>query len=120
MIRDEDAAAAFRALAQPTRLAAFRAIVAGGEAGVAPGVLAATLDVPHNTLSTHLAVLRDARLIRAMPDGRLRRHGVDRAGVHDLIESLMAACCGGAPGRCPPVGDTAVAASHPNHEGDLR
>ena len=99
---DKDAAAAFQALAQPTRLAAFRAIVAGGEAGVAPGALASALGVPHNTLSTHLAVLRDARLVRAMPDGRLRRHGVDRTGVRDVIESLMAACCGGDPGQCAP------------------
>ena len=102
MRTDANAAAAFHALSQPTRLAAFRVIVAGGEMGVTAGMLAVELGVPHNTLSTHLGILRDVALIRINPDGRLRRNMVDRAGVRELIETLMAACCDGHPDRCLP------------------
>jgi DNA-binding transcriptional ArsR family regulator len=97
-----DAAAACRALAQPTRLSAFRAIVAGEGRGVAVGDLAGRLGVPHNTLSSHLRILSEAGLIRVEPDGRRRLYRVESSGVRALTQFLMADCCGGRPEQCLP------------------
>ena len=44
-------------LAQPTRLAAFRLLLSKEPDGVAAGEIAGSLDIPQNTMSTHLAIL---------------------------------------------------------------
>ena len=51
---------ALTALAQPTRLEAFRRLVRAGPAGLAAGELAERLGVPPPTLSFHLAQLARA------------------------------------------------------------
>ncbi len=71
-------------LAQPTRLAAFRKLLATHPATVPAGELARHCDVPHNTMSTHLGVLSRAGLVEVERDGRSdelprRRDGVSRA-----------------------------------------
>ena len=53
---------ALSALAQPTRLDAFRRLVAAEPDGIAAGELARLLAVPQNTLSAHLAILVRAGL----------------------------------------------------------
>lgn len=100
----KDAARAFKALAQPTRLAAFRRLVAAGRTGLAAGDLAARLEVPHNTLSAHLSVLEGAGLIAGRTEGRMRRYAVDAAGVSALTGFMLADCCGGRPELCLPAG----------------
>lgn len=54
---------ALSALAQPTRLEAFRLLVRQEPDGLAAGEIARRLDVPHNTMSTHLAILTRAGLV---------------------------------------------------------
>ena len=63
---DEKAAiGALAALAQPTRLAVFRQLVGRHPGGIAAGDIARRFDVPHNTMSSHLAVLTRAGLAGA-------------------------------------------------------
>ena len=51
---------ALSALAQTTRLDTFRLLVRREPEGVAAGELARLIDVPQNTMSTHLAILARA------------------------------------------------------------
>ena len=57
------AISALAALAQPTRLAIFRLLMKHEPIGITAGVIAETVGAPHNTLSTHLAILVRAGLI---------------------------------------------------------
>ena len=51
------------ALAQESRLNAFRLLVRSGPDGLAAGEIARQLSIPHNTLSSHLSILSNAGLI---------------------------------------------------------
>ncbi len=106
MMDDTRAVEALAALAQPTRLAAFRRLVAAPGAGLPAGVLAAALGVPPNTLSTHLASLARAGLVRARREGRVVRYAADPAGIRALWAHLLHDCCGGRPEFCLPSTET--------------
>jgi predicted transcriptional regulator len=54
------ALAALAALGQPTRLAIFRLLVRKEPDGLSAGGLADAVGCPHNTLSTHIAILARA------------------------------------------------------------
>jgi DNA-binding transcriptional ArsR family regulator len=98
----KDAVGALGALAQDTRLAAFRALVEAGPAGLAAGALAAKLDVPPPTLSFHLTALANAGLVTARRDGRSIVYAADFAAMTALLGFLTDQCCGGDPGACLP------------------
>lgn len=83
------------ALAQPTRLQAFRALVVAGPDGLTPGDLAHHLDVPAPTLSFHLRELVHAGLISQQRDGRNLIYRVEFGRMNDLMSFLTAHCCGG-------------------------
>lgn len=97
---------ALSALAQPTRLAAFRALVQAGPDGLAVGALRERLDgVPAATLSAHLNVLRRAGLVADAREGRTIHVSARFAQVDALIAYLTENCCAGAaceasPRRC--------------------
>lgn len=99
------AVAAFGALGQETRLRVFRHLVQAGANGSPAGKIADQLGVLPNTLSTHLALLADAGLIRRQRDGRSIRYAADYAGIRRLLGYLMEDCCGGRPELCRPVID---------------
>lgn len=99
------ALAALAALAQPTRLAVFRLLVRQEPEGLAAGAIAAAVGGPHNTLSTHLAILARAGLVRAARDGRSIVYRADLAGMRQLVTFLLADCCNGRPEVCGPIGD---------------
>ena len=69
-MESDDAILAFSALAQPTRLAVFRLLMAHEPDGLSAGDVARQIEVPHNTMSTHLGILSRAGLIRATRQGR--------------------------------------------------
>ncbi len=94
---------AFAALAQPTRLKAFRKLVAAHPSGLPAGEIAAFCGVPHNTMSTHLAALMRARLINVARLGRSMHYRADIDGFRGLIDFLMRDCCNGRPDICAPV-----------------
>ena len=99
----ESALLAFGAMSQPTRLAALRALIAAEPEGLAAGVLAKSLGVPDNTLSTHLGLLSRAGLVTSERHGRsiVYRANIDR--VRALVLFLVADCCGGRADRCEPL-----------------
>ena len=66
----EEATAVFSALAQPTRLEAYRLALRYQPFGLVAGDFSRLLAVPHNTMSTHLAQLLSAGLLRSRRDGR--------------------------------------------------
>ena len=61
---------AFSALAQPTRLEVFRLLMEYEPNGLPAGEIARRIAVPHNTMSTHLAILTRAGLIEAERQSR--------------------------------------------------
>lgn len=58
------------ALAQESRLAIFKLLIAEGEAGLAAGTISERLDIPATTLSFHLSQLKSSGLIKSHKDGR--------------------------------------------------
>ena len=94
------AVSALAALAQETRLSAFRAVVAAGDTGMPAGEIAAQLGVPPNTLSFHLKELTHAGLITSRSEGRFVIYCADFSTMRGLIDYLSEECCGGHPERC--------------------
>ena len=103
--------AAFAALAQPTRLRAFRKLVAAHPEGLPAGDIAAFCKVPHNTMSTHLAALMRGGLISVTRDGRSMNYRANLDGFLGMIDFMLRDCCGGNPKICAPVVDNFNATS---------
>ena len=88
---------ALAALAQSTRLEAFRLLVRHEPDGLQAGDISNYLVIPANTLSSHLGVLTRAGLIRSE---RRSRSIIYRA---DLDLFLLKDCCGGRADLCEPL-----------------
>ncbi|MEO1090660.1 MAG: winged helix-turn-helix domain-containing protein [Pseudomonadota bacterium] len=104
------ATAAFAALGQEHRLAVFRMLMAEGPAGLSAGEIALRLGVPASSLSTHLATLERASLLRSW---RVQRHvfyAVDVDGTREVVAFLTRDCCRGHPEICgfDPVSECAA------------
>jgi DNA-binding transcriptional ArsR family regulator len=98
-----EALACLAALSQPTRLETFRLLVRHDPEGLPAGEVARQLDVPQNTMSTHLAIMTRAGLLRSE---RLSRSIVYRADVERLRKMmlfLVKDCCGGRADLCQPL-----------------
>lgn len=104
-----EAVQALTALAQESRLAAFQLLVRSGEAGLPAGDIARALDVPHNTLSTHLSTLTRSGLVRSRRESRSIIYSVDFQGTRALLAFLLEDCCQGAPEVWSPAIDTVLA-----------
>jgi len=102
------ALAAFGALSQETRLDIFRRLIRAYPKAVSAGDLAADLDIPASTLSTHLAILSRANLVTAERQGRTILYAADTAGAKELLTYLIKDCCGGKPELCRPLLDAAM------------
>lgn len=98
----------FAALAQETRLRVFRLLLQHGPEGVPAGEIARRLGTPPNTMSTHLAILTRAGLIKARRESRQVFYRVELNGARQLIAFLVEDCCGGRPGACTPLLDAAL------------
>lgn len=107
-MESNDALLAFAALSQSTRLAVFRLLMAHEPDGLPAGEVARRLDVPQNTLSTHLAILTRADLVEAERRSRSIIYRARPASVRALADFLMRDCCGGHPEACaePPHPET--------------
>jgi DNA-binding transcriptional ArsR family regulator len=86
---------ALAALAQESRLAAFRMLVRKGPAGTYPAELATRLKVAPPTLSFHLKELANAGLVQARPEGRRIRYSADFRAMGELVAYLTENCCEG-------------------------
>lgn len=99
------AIASLSALAHPGRLSAFRLLVQTGAEGLPAGEIARRLDILPNTLSSHLAILDHAGLVRSRRDGRSIIYTADYSAMRNLLGFLLEDCCGGAPEICAPLSD---------------
>jgi protein-tyrosine-phosphatase/DNA-binding transcriptional ArsR family regulator len=109
-----EAATAFAALSQETRLDLVRLLIAHGASGLPAGEIAAQLAIPSSTLSFHLTALERAGLTQATRQGRYIVHAVRIGAVRQLLGFLTETCCGGRPELCgdiahllPPLPDEA-------------
>lgn len=93
----------FAALSQSTRLDTFRLLMEHEPEGLPAGEIARRLEVPQNTMSSHLAVLSRAGLIDSERHSRsiVYRAVVDR--VREIASFLVQDCCGGRPELCDPL-----------------
>jgi len=99
---------ALGALSQESRLKAFRLLVRSGTDGIAAGKIAATLEIPHNTMSTHLATLVNAGLAISRRESRSIIYSVDFDGTRELLSFLVEDCCQGRPEACLPLLDSVL------------
>lgn len=93
--------AKLHALAQETRLSAFRLLVRQGVKGLPAGEIAEALDVNGSTLSRHLGVLERAGLVTARREARRIIYSADYGGMRDLFGFLREDCCSNDP-HCIP------------------
>ena len=110
---------ALAALAQPTRLEAFRLLVAHEPEGIASGELARMLAVPHNTMSSHLAILTRAGLISGERCSRIIRYRASLPQIRAVTLYLLRDCCGGRPDLCAPLIDDLVPCCPPEAACDI-
>ena len=89
------AVARLAALAQETRLAAFRLLVQNGPKGRCAGDIAQKLRLPAATLSFHLKELSNAGLLQSRQEGRFIYYEPDFDAMNALLSYLMENCCGG-------------------------
>jgi DNA-binding transcriptional ArsR family regulator len=94
---------ALSALAQSTRLDTFRLLVTREPEGIAAGELARLIDVPQNTMSTHLAILARAGLVRGERHSRSIVYRADLERFREITLYLLKDCCGGRPDICAPL-----------------
>jgi ArsR family transcriptional regulator len=99
----DQAVLVFSALSQPTRLEVFRLLIENEPAGLPAGEVARKLAVPHNTMSTHLAILTRAGLITAQRQSRSIVYRARLDAVRELAGYLIQNCCGGRPEICAPL-----------------
>jgi ArsR family transcriptional regulator len=96
-MENKDAVAALAALAQESRLAAFRLLVQAGPAGLAASRIAETLGIPPSSLSFHLKELTHARLVVPRQEGRFVIYAAQFDAMNALVGFLTENCCGGVP-----------------------
>lgn len=109
---------ALAALAQPTRLEAFRTLMRHEPDGLPAGEVARLLDVPQNTMSTHLAVLQRAGLISAERRSRSIIYRAELDRIREVTAFLVNDCCGGRPELCQPLVDAFTPSCSPKETGD--
>lgn len=99
---------ALGALAQDTRLAAFRLLVRAGPEGLPAGQMAEALGVAASNLTFHLHHLQNAGLIGVERRGRSMIYRADYGHMQQVLGFLTAHCCAGSE-QCAPVPDLAAA-----------
>lgn len=113
IMESDPAIEALSALAHPGRLAVFRLLVQAGADGVSAGEVARALDTPANTMSTQLAILNRAGLIRSRRESRSIIYTADYSQITALLSFLMEDCCQGRPEICAPIAAMAACCPTP-------
>jgi arsenate reductase len=94
----DEAALAYAALGQATRLDLLRRLLLAGASGVAAGEIATGMGVPPSTLSFHLRALEQAGLIAATRQGRSLVYAAQLLRLRALLLFLAEAARDGFPG----------------------
>jgi DNA-binding transcriptional ArsR family regulator len=92
-MKTKDVLVALAALAQETRLAAYRLLVEHAPEGLPAGRIAARLRIPPASLSFHLKELTRARLIVPRQDGRFIWYSADLDAMNGVVGYLTDNCC---------------------------
>lgn len=103
-MESDEAAVAFAALGQETRLDLLRLLLAAGPSGLAAGEIAARLGIPASTLSFHLKALEQPGLVAATRQGRSLVYAAQILRLRALLGFLVETCCGGEPAGCGDLG----------------
>ena len=104
----------FAALSQETRLKAFRLLVGHEPKGLPAGEVARQLSVPHNTMSTHLAVLARAGWVTSERQSRQIIYRASLSHMQAVIQFLLQDCCAGHPELCASLMDNLSSCSTDN------
>ena len=94
-MKKNDVVKALSALAQPSRLKTFRALVVAGQTGLVPGIMAEQMEIPAATLSFHLKELMHAGLVTQERNGRHLIYRANYDAMNDVIAYLTQNCCQG-------------------------
>jgi DNA-binding transcriptional ArsR family regulator len=97
IMESKQAVGALAALAQESRLAAYRLLVQAGPGGLAASRIAEALGMPPSSLSFHLKELSNANLIVPRHEGRFVIYAAQFDTMNALLGFLTKNCCGGAP-----------------------
>ncbi len=90
-----EAVAALAALAQESRLKAYRLLVQAGPQGLAASRIAEQLDIAPSSLSFHLKELSQAGLATSRQEGRFIFYSANFDTMNGLLAYLSDNCCGG-------------------------
>ncbi|TFI59798.1 transcriptional regulator [Sphingomonas parva] len=96
----DSALAGLAALSQRTRLETYRLLVKHQPDGLPAGEIARLMDVPQNTMSTHLATLARAGLVASERQSRSIIYRADLRRLRALTLFLVKDCCGGEAELC--------------------
>lgn len=108
---NKEAVTALAALAQESRLAAFRLLVQAGPEGLAASKIADALGMPPSSLSFHLKELTHANLVVPRQEGRFVIYAARFERMNALLGFLTENCCGGNP--CSPIAAPSCAQGNP-------
>ena len=100
-MKTKSVVSALGALAQESRLSAFRLLVQTGPQGLAASKIGEKLKIAPSSLSFHLKELTNAGLIEARQDGRFIIYSASFDTMNELLGFLTENCCGGE--RCAPT-----------------
>jgi len=106
---NDSAIAALGALGQRTRLETYRLLVRHEPDGLPAGDIARLTDVPPNTMSTHLAILSRAGLVRSQRHSRSIIYRANLDGLRAVMLFLVKDCCDGRADLCQPLADELLA-----------
>jgi len=96
---------ALSALAHEGRLSVFRLLIKAGLEGMPAGDIARRLNVPPNSLSANLNILKHAGLVTSRRDGRSIIYTVRYEQMSQLLGYLLEDCCNGVAEICGPLVD---------------
>ena len=102
-MESEQTILALAALAQGTRLDVFRLLTKSEPEGMPAGDIARELAVPHNTMSSHLAILTRAGLVSSQRRSRSIVYRANLAHLQKVVLFLVQDCCGSRPELCAPL-----------------
>lgn len=98
----DNAIKSFAALSQKTRLKTLQLLVRHESEGLPAGDIARRLSVPHNTMSSHLAVLTRAGWISSQRQSRSIIYRANLNHMKKTLEFLVSDCCADHPMVCEP------------------